>query len=225
MPDLAGLCSNFGMRLACVLAIVFACSVARANPEAAVALLSAAAKDHHERAMEFYKAEQYQAARIELQAGYELSKNPVFLWNLAKTSAKMGDRQAAMEYVQRYRVTLDAPDPEVDALVKALNGPEEPSNKALVATAQPPVSQPVIKKRSPAPWILLGLGAALLIADIGVGAAGYQLSKSNEGAMVTAAELADLNTRGDRLNTAGWSLLGLGLGSAAAGGIWLAVRR
>jgi hypothetical protein len=64
-----------------------------------------------------------------------------------------------------------------------------------------------------------------LIADIGVGAAGYQLSKSNEGAMVTAAELADLNMRGDRLNTAGWSLLGLGLGSAAAGGIWLAVRR
>lgn len=225
MPDLARLCSNFGMRLACVLAIVLACSVARANPEAAVALLSAAAKDHHERAMEFYKAEQYQAARIELQAGYELSKNPVFLWNLAKTSAKMGDRQAAMEYVQRYRVTLDAPDPEVDALVKTLNGPEEPSNKPVVATAQPAVSQPVIKKRSPAPWILLGLGAALLIADIGVGAAGYQLSKSNEGAMVTAAELADLNTRGDRLNTAGWSLLGLGLGSAAAGGIWLAVRR
>ena len=56
------------MRLACVLAVVLTCSVARANPEAAATLLTAAAKDHNERAMEFYKAEQYQAARVELQA-------------------------------------------------------------------------------------------------------------------------------------------------------------
>ncbi len=71
----------------------------------------------------------------------------------------------------------------------------------------------------------LGIGAALLIADIGVAAAGYQLTQSNEGAMLTQGELAELNTQGGRLNAAGWSLLGVGLGSAAAGGIWLAVRR
>lgn len=210
------------MRFACILAVVLACSVARANPEAAVALLSAAAKDHHERAMEFYRAEQYQAARIELQAGYELSKNPVFLWNLAKTSARMGDRQAAMDYVQRYRVTLDTPDPEVDAFVQALHGPAEASKPPTITPATQP---PGIKKRSPAPWILLGIGAALLIADIGVAAAGYQLTQSNEGAMLTQGELAELNAQGGRLNAAGWSLLGIGLGSAAAGGIWLAVRR
>ncbi len=225
LPDPGGLCSNFGMRFACILAVVLACSVARANPEAAVALLSAAAKDHHERAMEFYKAEQYQAARIELQAGYDLSKNPVFLWNLAKASAKMGDRQAAIDYVQRYRVTLDAPDPEVDAFAKDLLGPTEPAKAASVAPVSPVTPQPVIKKRSPAPWILLGVGAALLIADLGIAVAGYQLGQSNEGAMLTADELTDLNARGGRLNAAGWSLLGLGLGSAAAGGIWLAVRR
>ena len=213
------------MRSACVLALLLACSVARADPEAAVALLSAAAKDHHERAMQFYKAEQYQAARVELQAGYELSKNPVFLWNLAKASAKLGDRQAALDYVYRYRITLDAPDPEVDAFTKDLIGPTEPAKPAPVAQAPPPIQQPVLKKKSPAPWILIGVGAALLIADIGVAAAGYQLSQSNEGAMLTMAELADLNMRGNTLNTAGWSLLGLGLGSTAAGGIWLAIRR
>lgn len=216
--DPAGLCSNFGMRFACMLAVLLACSVARANPEAAVALLSAAAKDHHERAMEFYRAEQYPAARVELQAGYELSKNPVFLWNLAKVSAKMGDRQAALDYAQRYRVTLEAPDPEVDALVKDLLGPGE--------SPKIPVTQkPTGKRRSPAPWILLGVGTALLIADIGVAAAGYRLSQSNEGAMLTMDELAALNAQGDRLNTAGWSLLGVGLGTAAAGGIWLAIQR
>ena len=218
MPDRGWLCSNFGMRLACVLAVVLACSVARADQEAAVALLTAAAQDHYKQGEKLYKAEQYQAARIEFQAGYDLSKNPVFLWNLAKASAKMGDRQAALDYVQRYRVTLEAPDPEVDAFVKDLLGPAEQS--------KPPVEQkPTVKKRSRVPWVLLGVGTALLIADIGVGAAGYRLSQSNEGAMLTMAELADLNAQGNRLNTAGWSLLGVGLGTAAAGGIWLAVQR
>lgn len=231
LPELNRLCSNFGMRLACVLAVVLTCSVARADPEAAVPMLTAAAKDHHEKAMEFYKAEQYQAARVELQAGYELSKNPVFLWNLAKVAAKMGDRQAALDYVQRYRVTLDAPDPEVDALEKNLRGPGEPTQPPTTMQVQPVpsppkvVARPDILKRSPAPWILLGVGAALLIADIGVAAAGYRLSKDNEGAMLTRAELDDLNARGGRLNAVGWSLFGIGLGSAAAGGIWLAVRR
>jgi tetratricopeptide (TPR) repeat protein len=206
------------MRLACVLAVVLSCSVARADQEAAVALLTAAAQDHYKQGEKLYKAEQYPAARIEFQAGYDLSKNPVFLWNLAKASGKMGDRQAALDYVQRYRVTLAAPDPEVDAFAKELIDQAE-------APKAPVPQKPTVKKRSPVPWVLLGVGAALLIADIGVGGAGYQLSQSNEGAMLTMAELADLNARGDRLNTAGWSLLGVGLGTAAAGGIWLAIQR
>jgi hypothetical protein len=225
LSDLAGLCSNFEMRFACVLAVLLVCSLGRAAPKDAGALLTAAAKDHYERAEQFYKAEQYEAARIEFQAGYDLSKNPVFLWNLAKASAKMGDRKAALDFVQRYRVTLTEADPEVDDFVKSLYGPAEPDKPSQGTPAPPVVEKPIIKKRSPAPWILLGIGGALLIADIGVAAAGYQLSTSNEGAMVTRAELDDLNARGDRLNTAGWSLLGIGLGSAAAGGIWLAVRR
>ena len=43
-----------------------------------MALLSTAAKEHHERGMQFYRLEQYQAARIELQAGYDLSKTLCF---------------------------------------------------------------------------------------------------------------------------------------------------
>ena len=226
---LGGLCSNFAMRFCCVLALILACSVepsiAWADPEAAVALLSTAAKEHHERGMQFYRLEQYPAARIELQAGYELSKNPVFLWNLAKTAAKMGDRQAAIDYVQRYRVSLDAPDPEVDAFVKDLMGPSEPTKPAPVTATAPVVKSSSGKKRSLVPWILIGVGGALLIADIGVAAAGYQLSQSNEGAKLTMSELSELNAQGDRLNVACWSLLGLGLGSEAAGGIWLIVQR
>ena len=72
---------------------------------------------------------------------------------------------------------------------------------------------------------MIGVGGALLLADIGVAAAGYQLGQSNEGAKLTMSELSELNAQGDRLNVAGWSLLGLGLGSAAAGGIWLIVQR
>lgn len=213
------------MRFACVLAVVLACSVARAAPNDAAARLTAAAKDHYERADQFYKAEQYEAARIEFQAGYDLSKNPVFLWNLAKASEKMGQRQVALDFAQRFRATLTEPDQEVDDFIKSLSGPAEPGKPSPVAHMPPAAGQSVNKKRSPAPWILLGIGAALLIADIGVAAAGYQLSQSNEGAMLTRAELDDLNARGGSLNAAGYSLLGLGLGSAAAGGIWLAVRR
>jgi len=217
------------MRFACLLALLLGCfvhvPVALADPEAAVALLSAAAKEHHERGMQFYRLEQYQAARIELQAGYDLSKNPVFLWNLAKAAAKMGDRQAAIDYVQRYRVTLDAPDPEVDSFVKDLMGPSEPAKSASATTTTPTAKPSSGKNRSVVPWILIGVGGALLIADIGVAAAGSQLSQSNEGAKLTMAELSGLNAQGDRLNVAGWSLLGIGLGSAAAGGIWLIVQR
>lgn len=226
---LGGLCSNFAMRFCCVLALILAWSVepsiAWADPEAAVALLSTAAKEHHERGMQFYRLEQYPAARIELQAGYELSKNPVFLWNLAKTAAKMGDRQAAIDYVQRYRISLDAPDPEVEAFVKDLMGPSDPAKPVPVTPTAPVVKPSSGKKRSLVPWILIGVGGALLIADIGVAAAGSQLSQSNEGAKLTMAEVGELNAQGDRLNVAGWSLLGLGLGSAAAGGIWLIVQR
>lgn len=229
LPVLGGLCSNFAMRFACVLALFLAFSiepsVARADPEAAVALLSTAAKEHHERGMQFYRLEQYPAARIELQAGYELSKNPVFLWNLAKTAAKMGDRQGAIDYVQRYRVSLDTPDPEVDAFVKDLMGPSDPAKPAPVTPTAPVVRPSSDKKRSVVPWVLIGVGGALLIADIGVSAAGYQLSQSNEGRTLTMVELGELNAQGDRLNAASWSLLGLGLGSAAAGGIWLIVQR
>ena len=217
------------MRFACLLALLLGClfdvSLALADPEAAVALLSTAAKEHHERGMQFYRLEQYPAARIELQAGYELSKNPVFLWNLAKAAAKMGDRQAAIDYVQRYRVTLDTPDPEVDSFVKELMGPSEPTKPASATTTAPAVKLPSGKKRSLVPWILIGVGGALLIADIGLAAAGSQLSQSNEGAKLTMAELSELNAQGDRLNAAGWSLLGIGLGSAVAGGIWLIVQR
>jgi len=229
LPALGGLCSNFAMRFACALALILACSVAPsiawADPEAAVALLSTAAKEHHERGMQFYRLEQYPAARIELQAGYDLSKNPVFLWNLAKTAAKMGERQAAIDYVQRYRVTLDTPDPEVDAFVKELMGPSEPTKPVPTTTTDLAVKPSSGKKRSLVPWILIGVGGALLIADIGVAAAGSQLSQSNEGAKLTMAELGELNAQGDRLNVAGWSLLGIGLGSAVAGGIWLIVQR
>lgn len=213
------------MRFACVLAVVLACSVARAAPNDAAARLTAAAKDHYERADQFYKAEQYEAARIEFQAGYDLSKNPVFLWNLAKASEKMGQRQTALDFAQRFRATLTEPDQEVDDFIKSLSSPAEPGKPPPVASMPPAIGQSVNKKRSPAPWILIGIGAALLIADIGVAAAGYQLSQSNEGAMLTRAELDDLNARGGSLNVAAYSLLGVGLGSAAAGGIWLAVRR
>jgi hypothetical protein len=217
------------MRFACVLALLLGCfvhvPVALADPEAAVALLSTAAKEHHERGMQFYRLEQYQAARIELQAGYDLSKNPVFLWNLAKAAAKMGDRQAAIDYVQRYRISLDAPDPEVESFVNDLTGSGEPSKPAPLTTTAPLVKPSSGKKRSLVPWILIGVGGALLIADIGVAAAGSQLSQSNEGAKLTMAELSELNAQGDKLNAAGWSLLGIGLGSAAAGGIWLIVQR
>lgn len=213
------------MRFACVLAVVLACSVGRAAPKDAGALLTAAAKDHYERAEQFYKAEQYEAARIEFQAGYDLSKNPVFLWNLAKASEKIGDRQAALNFAQRYRATLTEPDPEVDDFLKTVSGSAELSKPPPVVPMPPAAQQSANKKRSPAPWILLGVGAALLIADIGVAAAGYRLSQSNEGAILTRAELDDLNARGGTLNAAGYSLLGLGLGSAAAGGIWLVVRR
>ncbi|MBL9005723.1 MAG: hypothetical protein JNJ46_15815 [Myxococcales bacterium] len=217
------------MRFACLLALLLGCfvhvPVALADPEAAVALLSTAAKEHHERGMQFYRLEQYPAARIELQAGYELSKNPVFLWNLAKAAAKMGDRQAAIDYVQRYRVTLDTPDPEVDSFVKELMGPSEPTKLAATTATVPAVKPSSGRKRSLVPWMLIGVGGALLIADIGVAAAGSQLSQSNEGAKLTMAELSELNAQGDRLNVAGWSLLGIGLGSAVAGGIWLIVQR
>lgn len=210
-----------------MLLVLLVSASARGDGGAPAGLLEAAPREHFQRGEQFYRAGEWRAARVEFQAGFELSGNPVFLWNLAKTAAKRGDRQEALDFARRFRASLDKPDAEVDAFIKQLGEQSDavapPTVQQPPPAVQPPPTPP--RRRSAVlPVVLVGLGAALLAADLAVAVAGGQLTASNQGAQISPTELAELNARGNALNVAAWTLLPLGLGSVTAGVVLFVLR-
>lgn len=185
-------------------------------------LLETAPREHFQRGEQFYRTGEWRAARVEFQAGYELSRNPVFLWNLAKTAAKSGDRKEALDFARRFRASLDAPDAEVDAFIKQLG--EQGDSFAAPAPPKPPPAPPRGRRSPVLPALLVSLGAALLAADLAVAVGSGQLTARNQGAQLSPTELAELNARGNALNVAAWTLLPLGLGSVTAGVVLFVLR-
>src|SRR5262245_20766592 len=63
---------------------------------------AAAAKAYFERGDAHFKAGRYLEARAEFSAGYELSRRPLFLFNMAECSRLNGDADIARETYERY---------------------------------------------------------------------------------------------------------------------------
>jgi len=104
---------------------------------------AAAAKAYFERGDAHFKAGRFLEARAEFSAGYELSRRPLFLFNMAECSRLNGDADIARETYERY--LLAEPNGAQAGLARqrlaALNvkpaGPARPDPKA-----EPPKTTP-----------------------------------------------------------------------------------
>lgn len=195
-----------------------------------------AAQRHFESGVNFYKTGDYEAARIEFEAGYRLSKLPDFLVNLCQVADKQNRIQEAVNYCEQYlRIEPNAKDgTEVRARLERLNQqlggaaqppPAQPSPPPTSSPAEVVAAQPAESTQAPsrppagALALLIGGGAQFL------GGAG-----SDAGALATAREieggpafddLAGLQQRGPTLNAVAITLYVAGGVATAAGAGWL----
>jgi tetratricopeptide (TPR) repeat protein len=70
------------------------------------------ARKHYERGKELFEAEDFDAAMGEFKEAYRLSRNPLLLYNLGFVSDKLGKRDLALFYYERY-FWSPAPDPSI----------------------------------------------------------------------------------------------------------------
>lgn len=198
-----------------------------------------AAKAHLESGAAFFEQGQYEAARIEFEAGYQLSHRSGFLFNLAKVAQRQGKLDECRTLAKQYEVAAAticvetkencAPDPEIPKLLKECQAPLAANPVAVPSAA--PTAAPVVavadQLRKPnlvMPSLLLGFGGAALIGSLGCALATFPIN-SRVRQPITQEDYTNAQTEGMRLNAASGSLLGIGLALGVSGATWMLVKR
>jgi len=119
-------------RLLIVLVCVLAPAVAVADDTA----LAEKAKVYYQQGQSLYAQGRYREARAEFSAGYDLSKKPGFLFNMAECSRLLGERAAALQTYQRYLV--EDPSGKLVALAKQRIAELQASSPAPTGVPPPP---------------------------------------------------------------------------------------
>jgi hypothetical protein len=83
------------------LIVLLAGGVARAQ-QPAPADPAAQAKDHYDKAVRLYEVGKYDAAITEFQSAYELTGEPVLIFNIAQAHKQRGDYREAVKFYKRY---------------------------------------------------------------------------------------------------------------------------
>ena len=195
-----------------------------------------AAQRHYDSGAEFYKTGDYDAARIEFEAGFRLSKLPDFLVNLCQVAEKQNLPDDAIRYCEQYLRMVpgatDAADVQgrIDRLRLKLQESKALAQGVVVpaVTAKPPavptaVSIPAVRTASapkPALALLVG-GGALLVGALGTGV-GSQLTKQQLEGEPYFDDVDMLRRRGEALTAASISLGIVGGAAVVAGASWLA---
>ena len=181
-----------------------------------------AAQRHHEDGVRFFEAGNYEAARVEFEAGYKLDGKPAWLFNLAKTCQRQGNLEDARRYAKSYEAAVGVGDKEAVELLASIPTAAAPAPAAAPAANITPSSPPRV---SPAAWVLLGLGGACLVSAIGTSAAASNLSKQVDAGPLALPDFQAAQSLGEGLNRASISLLSVGLALGVAGGTWAIVNR
>lgn len=222
---------RFGNALA-VLVLLIASLDAQGQEAPALVDVLQTAKDHQQRGVEFFAANQFDAARVEFEATLALIdqvKDPeayaAILFNLALVAEKQGRLDDSLGYAKRHQALVPSAssDEQFVKLLKRLEPASAPKPEPASAP-KPEPARPPSQPRPPVPAAaLLGVGGGALLASLIVTVLSGQLSGRVEGTPVTPGELAELTAEGGRLNGAAIGLATVGFGLAAAGGIWLGV--
>lgn len=176
-----------------------------------------AAKQHHDKGVEFFEAGDYESALTEFKATYDLSKRQDVLFNMAVATDKLGRYSESAGYLERYLTLEPGAEDAKDLLAKVR------AKIAASATTASAATPPTLRTASKPPAgasVLVVLGASLLIADIGTAAAGYSLSSRVESQPLDLWTYLDSEAQGQRLNQASAALLAIGLSTSLAGVTW-----
>ncbi len=197
----------------------------------------ARARVHFDSARVHFDEGEYESARAEFQAAYDLSHRDALLYNLYLCEERLGHLAEATGFLERFLSTSEVPDDERPTLERRLGNLRE----RLSDTAMPVDSNPPEVERVPAPrrgdgdalfgaaiGTLAAGGAALVVTAILGGLAAAEDAQvgtrcgANAGRVCTDAELqtlADLSIGADVALTAGLVLAATGVGLAVAGAL------
>jgi tetratricopeptide (TPR) repeat protein len=179
-----------------------------------------AAQQHYQAGVMFFQAENWNAARAEFEAAYQLTKYPDLLYNLAKIAEKQGRTADEVRYLDEYLAT----NPRDSEAVRARLAVIRPTVPAAATTAPGTTST----GSSSLPWPAIGIaagGVAFLI--IGIACGGAAISAANTVASPTNtgkpfnADLFATQEQGKQLSSAAIAFDVLGGLALAAGGGWL----
>ena len=196
-----------------------------------------AAQRHFESGVNFYKTGDYEAARIEFEAGYRLSKLPDFLVNLCQVADKQNRIQEAINYCEQYLLAEPKAKESAEVRTRLDNLHQRLADPAAARPPAPAVAQPtappvaslpsteVTKQaaRRPVPKGALALlfgGAVLLGVGAGTGGAALATSRELEAGPIFA-DVDGLKRRGEALNAVTITLLVGGGVAVVAGAGWL----
>lgn len=187
------------------------------------------AQRHFQDAIRFYGTGNLEAARVEFEAAYSLSKLPDLLHNLSMVAEKQGQLREALRFEER--CLAESPRSESSQQTRARivrlrqllgDSPPPGSSDVEVRSANATqrdgaVDRPVTGAKKPAVGIaLIAGGAALIVAGAGCGGAALATSKQISGAdRLLFEEYERLDQKGRALNSAA---IGLGI----SGGVILA---
>lgn len=201
------------------------------------------ARDHYERGLAKYNLAEFDAAIVEFKQSYELSKAPRLLFNIAQAFRLKKDYESALYFYQSYlRADPHPPnlgdvEARIDEMQKALDA-QHGAPLVGVRSAQPPPRDPPPGHGEPrsSRRTLTIAGAAvagfgLVLGAVGGGLLGLAAVDANKlhdvaatGQPWTPADDA-IFREGDRSQTAGITLLGVGGAVIVAGVVTLVVAR
>jgi tetratricopeptide (TPR) repeat protein len=195
-----------------------------------------------------YEAGRYEAAIPLWEESWRLSLQPLILYNLSNAHERMGNLELALEYIERYRqqAPLDEQpllEQRIDALqvrVAAIEAERDRTaaeqarreaerlveRQQLVQQSQQAGSA-VERSRSPAGWIVGGVGVAALATGVAFTAAAGR-SRSQVAAYCDDDGLCSVDSepwvaRNRTHRALAWTGLGVGAVSVGVGGVLLAV--
>ena len=221
-------------------------AVAQTLKEAPAALSKQdAAAQHFQLGVEFYRAGDYAAARVEFDAAYGLSGLPDLLHNLSLTAEKQGQIAAAIDYEERFlaakrgELTTAETDEARGRLLRLREAQAQGSPPAVLApaaapnaTTAPTMTAPRATAAGGAPggrgWrppagalaLLVGVGASLVAGLACGGAALATGAELGSGQAFTLREIDAMTRRGEALNTSAIALDIAGGVALTAGAAW-----
>jgi tetratricopeptide (TPR) repeat protein len=162
-----------------------------AEQESAMQAADEEARKHFQIGKLLLDSGRFQEAIAEFEAAYKLSGRPQLLYNLYVAHRDAGNVDQAIEALRGYLEKVpDAPDrlnltARLAALEEQQKRQREQEERARLATEEAAQAKAEVAKRtytvtehSAVPWIVMGIGGALVVGSVGTGVAA--LGKSHE---------------------------------------------